>query len=290
MPKLTLGIPKGSLENSTVEMFEKAGYKIKINSRSYFPTINDEEIDCMLIRAQEMSRYIEEGILDCGLTGKDWIAENGSDVTEITELVYGKVGRRPLRWVLAAPEYGDIKTVKDLEGKRIATEAVGMTKRYLKEKGINAHVEFSWGATEVKPPKLADAIVEITETGSSLRANRLAIIDEICTSTTRFIANNDTLKDSWKKKKIENLSLLLNAVLKAEGKVGIMLNVEKNNLDRILDLIPALNTPTISPLSNDSWVAVNTIIDESVVRDLAPKIIQHGGQDIVEFPLNKIFE
>ena len=289
MPKLTIGIPKGSLENATVEMFEKAGYKIKINSRSYFPTINDDEIECMLIRAQEMSRYVEEGILDCGLTGKDWITENGSDVEEITELVYGKVGRRPLRWVLAAPEYGDIKSVEDLEGKRISTEAVGMTKKYLKEKGINAHVEFSWGATEVKPPKLADAIVEITETGSSLRANKLAIIDELCTSTTRFIANKEAIKDEWKKKKIENISLLLNAVLRAEGKVGLMLNTEMNNIDRILDILPALNTPTISPLANSDWVAISTIIDESVVRDLAPKLILNGGQGIVEYPLNKLF-
>jgi ATP phosphoribosyltransferase len=289
MAKLSIGIPKGSLENATVEMFEKAGYKIKINNRSYFPTINDDEIECMLIRAQEMSRYVEEGILDCGLTGKDWISENGSDVEEITELVYGKVGRRPLRWVLAAPEYGDIKSVEDLEGKRISTEAVGMTKRYLAEKGVNAHVEFSWGATEVKPPKLADAIVEITETGSSLRANKLAIIDELCTSTTRFIANKKSMEDDWKKKKIENISLLLNAVLKAEGKVGLMLNIEMDRLDSILDILPALNTPTISPLANSDWVAINTIIDESVVRDLAPKLLQCGAQGIVEFPLNKLF-
>ena len=289
MAKLTIGIPKGSLENSTVEMFAKAGYKIKINSRSYYPTINDDEIECMLIRAQEMSRYVEEGILDCGLTGKDWITENGSEVEEVTELVYGKVGRRPLRWVLAAPENGDIKKPEDLEGKRIATEAVGMTKRYLAKKGINAHVEFSWGATEVKPPKLADAIVEITETGSSLRANRLAIIDELCTSTTRFIANKDSFADEWKKRKIENIALLLNAVLKAEGKVGLMLNVEKNNLDKILKILPALNTPTISPLSNSKWVAINTIIDESVVRDIAPELISYGAQGIVEFPLNKLF-
>jgi ATP phosphoribosyltransferase len=289
MSKLTIGIPKGSLEKATVEMFEKAGYKIKINSRSYFPTINDDEIECMLIRAQEMSRYVEEGILDCGLTGKDWITENGSDVTEITELVYGKVGRRPLRWVLAAPEYGNIKSVKDLEGKRISTEAVGMTKKYLKDNGINAHVEFSWGATEVKPPKLADAIVEITETGSSLRANRLAIIDELCTSTTRFIANKEAMKDEWKNRKIKNISLLLNAVLKAEGKVGLMLNISTKNLDKILNILPALNTPTISPLANSDWVAINTIIDENVVRDLAPILIQNGGEGIVEFPLNKLF-
>ena len=289
MSKLVLGIPKGSLEDSTVEMFKKAGYKIKISSRSYYPSIDDSEIECMLIRAQEMARYVEEGILDCGLTGKDWIVETGADIAEITELVYGKVGRKPLKWVLAVPESGSIKKPEDLEGKRIATEAVGMTKRYLEEKGINAIVEFSWGATEVKPPKLADAIVEITETGSSLRANRLSIIDELCTSTTRFIANKDSLQDKWKKNKIDKIALLLNAVLKAEGKVGLMLNSEKKNLEQILDILPALQNPTVSPLAHNDWVAINTIIDESVVRDLVPDLIKLGAQGIVEFPLNKLF-
>lgn len=289
MKKLVLGIPKGSLEGSTVEMFAKAGYKIKTSSRSYFPSIDDDEIECMLIRAQEMARYVGEGILDCGLTGKDWIVESGKDVEEITELVYGKVGRKPLRWVLAAPEDGDIKKPEDLEGKRIATEAVGMTKKYLAEKGINASVEFSWGATEVKPPKLADAIVEITETGSSLRANNLKIIDELCTSTTRFIANKDAFKDEWKKAKIDKISLLLNAVLKAEGKVGLLLNVEEKNLEKIIGLLPALQKPTISKLGEDGWYALNTIIDEKIVRDLVPDLLANGGHGIVEYPLNKLF-
>ena len=289
MNKLVLGIPKGSLENSTTEMFAKAGYKIKINSRSYYPTIDDVEIECMLIRAQEMARYVEEGILDCGLTGKDWIVENGADVVEITELVYGKVGRKPLRWVLAVPENGSIQKPEDLEGKRIATEAVGMTKKYLADKGINANVEFSWGATEVKPPRLADAIVEITETGSSLRANNLKIIDELCTSTTRFIANKETVKDDWKKAKIDKIALLLNAVLRAEGKVGLMLNIEEKDMDKIIDLLPALERPTISPLGKEGWFSLNTIIDESVVRDLIPEILKNGGHGIVEYPLNKLF-
>ena len=289
MNKLVLGIPKGSLEKSTVEMFAKAGYKIKINSRSYYPSIDDTEIECMLIRAQEMARYVEEGILDCGLTGKDWIVENGSDVTEITELVYGKVGRKPLRWVLAVPENGSIQKPEDLEGKRISTEAVGMTKKYLEEKGINASVEFSWGATEVKPPRLADAIVEITETGSSLRANNLKIIDELCTSTTRFIANNGAVADEWKKAKIDKIALLLDSVLRAEGKVGLMLNVQKKNLKQIVKLMPALERPTISPLGEKGWFALNTIIDESIVRDLIPEILKNGGHGIVEYPLNKLF-
>ena len=289
MSKLVLGIPKGSLENSTVEMFGKAGYKIKINSRSYYPTIDDDEIECMLIRAQEMARYVEEGILDCGLTGKDWIVESGADVAEITELVYGKVGRKPLKWVLAVPENGPFQKPEDLEGKRISTEAVGMTKKYFADKGINVNVEFSWGATEVKPPRLADAIVEITETGSSLRANKLKIIDELCTSTTRFIANNDSVNDSWKKAKIDKISLLLNSVLRAEGKVGLMLNIENKNLHKIVNLLPALERPTISPLGEEGWSALNTIIDESTVRDLIPEILKNGGHGIVEYPLNKLF-
>lgn len=289
MKKLILGIPKGSLENSTIEMFLKAGYKIKVDSRSYFPTINDPDIECMLIRAQEMARYVEEGILDCGLTGKDWIVESGCVVEEVTELVYGKVGRKPLRWVLAVPENGPINTPEDLEGKRIATEAVGMTKKYLESKGINAKVEFSWGATEVKPPRLADAIVEITETGSSLKANKLKIIDELCISTTRFIANKESLNDEWKKNKIEKLSLLLNAVLRAEGKVGLLINVEEKNLQNVINILPALQRPTISNLTQAGWYALNTIIDEDVVRDIVPEIIRNGGTGIVEYPLNKFF-
>lgn len=289
MNKLTLGIPKGSLEKSTVEMFQKAGYVINISTRSYYPSINDPEIECMLIKAQEVARYIEEDIIDCGLTGKDWIIDGSASVTEVAELIYGKVGRKPLKWVLAVPEDGSIEKPEDLNGKKIATEAVGMAKKYLEEKNINASVEFSWGATEVKPPKLADAIVEITETGSSLRANRLKIIDELCTSTTRFIANNRSMQINWKREKIENISLLLKAVLRAENKVGLMLNVEEKNLNKILNLLPALEKPTISSLSEDDWYALNTIIDENVVRDLVPSLIKHGAQGIVEFPLNKLF-
>ncbi len=286
--KLTLGIPKGSLEKTTAEMFAKAGYKVSISSRSYYPSIDDPEIECMLIRAQEMARYVEEGILDCGLTGKDWIVENGADVEEITELVYGKVGRKPLRWVLAVPENSDIKCATDLQGKRIATEAVGMTERYLKDNGVAATVEFSWGATEVKPPRLADAIVEITETGSSLRANNLKIIDTLCESTTRFIANKEAMQDDFKKAKIEKLALLLNAVLEAEGKVGLMLNVPEDKLDAILEKVPALERPTISKLAEEGWCALNTIVDEFTVRDLIPELISAGASGIVEYPLNKI--
>ena len=265
MSKLMLGLPKGSLEQSTVDMFAKAGYKIEISSRSYYPSIDDPDIECMLIRAQEMSRYVEEGILDCGLTGFDWIQENGSDVIEAAELVYGKVGRNPLRWVLAVPENSGIHSVKDLEGKRISTEAVGMTKRYLAKNNVNATVEFSWGATEVKPPKLADAIVEITETGSSLRANHLKIIDTLCISTTRFIANKKAYLDPVKKEKIENIALLLKAVLAAEGKVGLLLNAKKADLDKILGKLPALERPTISPLSDTA----TTLVEGFRFRNLA---------------------
>lgn len=289
MSKLMLGIPKGSLEQTTIEMFSKAGYKIQSGSRSYFPSIDDPDIECMLIRAQEMARYVELGVLDCGLTGHDWIIETGSSVTEIAELVYGKVGRKPLRWVLAVPENSDIKTPKDLKGKRISTEAVGMTKRYLEKHGVTADVEFSWGATEVKPPKLADAIVEITETGSSLRANNLKIIDTLCESTTRFIANNEIMKnDAFKKAKIEKLALLLKAALAAESKVGLMLNVKKDDLANIIGKLPALERPTISPLAEDGWCALNTIVDEHTVRDLIPDLIAAGAHGIVEYPLNKI--
>ncbi|MBN1864555.1 MAG: ATP phosphoribosyltransferase [Victivallales bacterium] len=286
--KIALGIPKGSLERSTVEMFRKAGWNVSVDTRSYYPDIDDAEIECMLIRAQEMSRYVEEGILDCGLTGKDWIVENGSDVLEVAELIYGKVGRKPLKWVLAVPENSKIKGPADLEGKRIATEAVGMTERYLKKHGVKANIEFSWGATEVKPPKLADAIVEITETGSSLRANNLKIIDTLCESTTRFIANHKAMKDRWKKGKITKIAMLLEATLKAEGKVGLMLNVPQSKLNRILQKMPALERPTISPLAEDGWFALNSIVDEHVVRDLIPDLIKAGASGIVEYPLNKI--
>ncbi len=288
--KLMLGIPKGSLEEATTKMFAKAGYKIEISSRSYYPTIDDPEIECMLIRAQEMSKYIEEGILDCGLTGFDWIQENSSDVVEAAELVYGKVGKNPLRWVLAVPEGSDIKCAKDLEGKRIATEAVGMTKNYLAKHGVNAKVEFSWGATEVKPPRFADAIVEITETGSSLRANRLQIIDTLCISTTRFIANKEAMQDPFKKSKIENIAMLLKAVLAASGKVGLKLNVHQDDLEKVLEILPAMNHPTVSPLSDKAWFALETIVDEHVVRDLIPQLKARNARGIVEYALNKIVD
>ena len=290
MNKLILGIPKGSLEQSTVELFGKAGYKIEISSRSYYPEIDDPQIECMLIRAQEMSRYVEEGILDCGLTGYDWIHENGSDVEEVAELVYGKVGRAPLRWVLAVPNDSDIKCAKDLEGKRISTEAVGMTKAYLAKHGVNAKVEFSWGATEVKPPRLADAIVEITETGSSLRANNLKIIDTLCTSTTRFIANHEAMKNPFKRRKIEQIAMMLKAVLNAEGKAGIMMNVRKKDLPNLLKKLPALQRPTVSDLSDPDWVAINTIVTESLLRDLIPELKDLGATGIIEYPLNKLVE
>ncbi len=288
--KIILGLPKGSLEQTTTEMFRKAGYKIESTARSYYPSIDDKEIECMLIRAQEMSRYVEEGILDCGLTGYDWIHENGSDVVQVAELIYGKVGRAPLKWVLAVPENSEIHCAKDLEGKRIATEAVGMTKKYLAKHKVHASVEFSWGATEVKPPRLADAIVEITETGSSLRANNLKIIDVLCETTTRFIANKDSMKVPFKKKKIEKLALLLKAVLAAEDKVGIMLNVRRKDLAGMLAKLPALQKPTVSELSDPDWVALNTVVSQHILRDLIPELKELGAFGIIEYPLNKLVE
>ncbi|PCI29176.1 MAG: ATP phosphoribosyltransferase [SAR324 cluster bacterium] len=288
MPVLQLGIPKGSLQDSTIEMFAKAGYKIRVSSRNYFPVIDDEEIECMLIRAQEMGRYVDEGILDAGLTGKDWIDETEADVVEVEELIYGKVGTKPLRWVLAVPEGSDIKSVKDLEGKRIATEVLGLTQQYLDKHGVTASVEFSWGATEVKPPKLADAIVEITETGSSLRANNLRILDTVCTSTTRLIANKESWKDDWKRQKIERIALLLKSVLAAGSKVMLVMNVEKSNLDNILALLPALRNPTISPLHDEQWVSLSTVVEEDIVREIIPDLLGAGAEGILEYSLNKV--
>lgn len=288
MPTLQLGIPKGSLQKTTIEMFAKAGYRISVDARSYYPTIDDEEIECTLIRAQEMARYVEEGILDAGLTGHDWIVENNADVVEVAELIYGKVGRKPLRWVLAVPNGSAIRSVHDLEGKRIATEAVNMTKRYLAENKVTATVEFSWGATEVKPPRLADAIVEITETGSSLRANNLEIIDTLCYSTTRLIANRQAWEDPFKQEKLKCLALLLEAVLAAERKVGIMMNVRKADKEKILALLPALRRPTVAPLADQEWMALTVVIDEPTVRDLIPRLIAAGAEGIVEFSLNKV--
>ncbi|MBW3539274.1 MAG: ATP phosphoribosyltransferase [Planctomycetes bacterium] len=287
---LKLGIPAGSLQEATAELFRRAGYTIKFLSRSYYPEIDDAEIECTSIRAQEMARYIEQGVLDAGITGYDWILETGADVVEICELVFSKVSRRPVRWVLAVPEDSPIHSVKDLQGKRIATEAVGLTKSYLERHGVTANVEFSWGATEVKPPRLADAIVEVTETGSSLRANNLRIVDEILQSTTRFIANREAAADAWKRQKLDNLALMLQSCLAAEGKVGLMMNVRRDNLEAVLTLLPALQTPTVSNLSDPDWVDVNTIVDEAVVRTIVPLLKSCGARGIVEYGINKIID
>jgi len=287
---LKLGIPAGSLQESTAALFQRAGYNIKFASRSYFPTVDDPEIECMLIRAQEMARYVSNGILDAGITGHDWVLETNADVHEVCELVFSKVSRRPVRWVLCVPEDSPIQTVKDLEGKRIATEAVGLTTRYLEKHGVKAEVEFSWGATEVKPPKLADAIVEVTETGSSLRANNLRILDEVLQSTTRFIANKTRYTDEWVQTKIENIALMLQSCLAAEGKVGLMMNVHRKQLDAVVSILPALQTPTVSHLSDPDWVAVSTIVDEGVVRTAVPKLKAAGALGIVEYPISKIID
>lgn len=287
---LKLGLPAGSLQEATAELFRKAGYKITFGSRSYYPGIDDPEIHCTLIRAQEMPRYVADGSLDCGLTGHDWIVENGVDVVELTELVYSKVSRRPVRWVLAVPELSDIRTVQDLQGKRIATEVVNLTREWLAKHGVTAHVEFSWGATEVKPPKFADAIVEVTETGSSLRANNLRIVDELLSSTPRFIANRAAQSDPWRRAKMADIVLMLRGAMAAEGKVGIMMNVKHGDLTSVLKLLPALQNPTISPLSDGQWVAVNTIIDENTVRHIVPLLKAAGACGIVEYPLNKIID
>ena len=287
---LKLGIPAGSLQESTAALFKKAGYNITFSSRSYYPSIDDDEIECLLIRAQEMARYVEQGVLDAGITGRDWVVETEADVVEICELVFSKVSRRPVRWVLCVPNDSSIKTVKDLEGKRIATEAVGLTKGYLAKHGVNAKVEFSWGATEVKPPKLCDAIVEVTETGSSLRANDLRILDEVMQSTTRFIANKGAHADAWKKEKLDNIALMLQSCLAAEGKVGLMMNVERDNIDTILELLPALQKPTVSSLSDPKWADINTIVEERIVRTIVPQLKAAGARGIVEYPINKIIE
>jgi ATP phosphoribosyltransferase len=289
-PILKLGIPAGSLQEATGELFRKAGYKITFTSRSYYPTIDDPEIHCTLIRAQEMPRYVQDGSLDCGLTGYDWILENDAKVVELAELVFSKVSKRPVRWVLAVPDDSPVKTIKDLQGKRIATEVVNLTRRWLAQHGVEAQVEFSWGATEVKPPRLADAIVEVTETGSSLRANNLRIVTELLQSTTRFIANAQAAGDPWKKQKMADLILMLQGALAAEGKVGLMMNVRKADLSAVLKILPALQTPTISSLSDPEWADVNTILDENVVRHIVPQLKQAGARGIVEYPLNKIID
>jgi len=285
---LRLGLPKGSLQESTLKLFRKAGYHITISSRSYYPSFDDPEIEAMLIRAQEMPRYVDAGILDCGLTGKDWIMEQNADVHEVAELIYAKEGLRPVKWVIAVPNNSRIKTLKDLNGKRIATELVGFTKRYLKSKGIKAEVDFSWGATEVKPPHLADAIVELTETGTSLKANNLRIIETILQSSTRFIANKKAWLDKWKRQKMENISLLLKGALAAEEKVGLKMNVPKKSLKRVMSLLSAMHSPTISALSDERWYALEVVINEKVVRDIIPKLKMAGASGIVEYQLNKV--
>lgn len=290
MPMLNLGLPAGSLQEATAELFKKAGYKITYQSRSYYPAIDDPEIQCTLLRAQEMARYVQDGVLDCGLTGHDWVVENDARVVELAELVFSKVSRRPVRWVLAVPNDSPIQEVKDLEGKRIATELVNTTRRWLASHGVTAHVEFSWGATEVKPPRLVDAIVDVTETGSSLRANNLRIVAELMTSTTRFIANEQASADPWKRQKMADIILMLQGAMAAEGKVGLMMNVRKVDLNRVLALLPALQKPTVASLSDPDWVDVNTIIDEAVVRVIVPKLKAAGASGIVEYPLNKIID
>ncbi|MBF0317956.1 MAG: ATP phosphoribosyltransferase [Nitrospirae bacterium] len=285
---LKLGLPKGSLQESTFKLFRKAGYQISVSSRSYYPSIDDPEINGMLIRAQEMARYVEIGVLDCGLTGYDWILENNSDVEVVTDLNYAKEGLRPVRWVVAVPNDSPIKTVKDLQGKRIATELVGFTKRYLRDNGIEAEVDFSWGATEVKPPQLADAIVELTETGSSLRANNLRIVETILVSTTRFIANKNAWQDAWKKEKIQNMVMLLKGALAAEERVGLKMNIPKENLNSLKSILPALHSPTISELTDKDWLALEVVIEERLVRQLVPSLKKIGATGIVEYPLNKV--
>jgi len=287
--KLKVGIPKGSLQEKTVLLFKKAGFNISLTQRSYFPSVDDAELEMVMLRAQEMSYYVEAGVLDCGLTGEDWIKENNSDVVEVSELIYAKQQMVPVRWVLAVKEDSGIKNIKDLENKRIATELVNVTKSYLKDKHITADVEFSWGATEVKVASgMVDAIVELTETGQSLRRHNLKIIDTICDSTPRFIANKTSWRDSWKKAKMESLVLLLKGALNAESKVGLKMNIAKENLDKVIKLLPAMRKPTISTLTENEWFAIETIVEEQKVKDLIPKLKQFGAEGIIEYPLNKV--
>ena len=285
---LKLGLPKGSLQESTLKLFKKAGYNVSVDSRSYYPVVDDVEIEALLIRAQEMARYVEDGVLDAGLTGKDWILEQNADIQEVAELNYAKGGLRPVKWVIAVPKDSKIRKVSDLNGKRIATELVGYTKKYLKSMGVKADVDFSWGATEVKPPYLADAIVELTDTGTSLKANNLRIIETILESSTRFIANRKAWKNSWKKRKMENIVLLLKGALAAEEKVGLKMNVPESSLKKTISLLSAMHSPTISTLSDKGWYALEVMIDEKIVRDLIPKLKSIGATGIIEYPLNKV--
>ena len=286
--KIKLGLPKGSLQEATLELFHKAGYNFSVSERSYFPSIDDPELEAMLIRAQEMARYVQDGVFDVGLTGKDWIMESEADVVEVAELVYAKQSMRPVSWVLAVPNDCEINSVKDLEGKKIATELVKIASRYLAENGVDAEVEFSWGATEAKVPDLVDAIIEVTETGSSLRANNLRIVDTVLESTTRLIANKNSWADPARREKIENMALMLQGAIGAEGKVGIKLNLPRERLEDILAILPAMKNPTINSLNDPDWVAVEAIIDENIVRKIIPQLKKKGGQDIIEYPLNKV--
>jgi ATP phosphoribosyltransferase len=286
--KLKIGLPKGSLQETTFKLFKNAGYNIKLRERSYVPTIDDPELEGLVIRAQEMARYVEDGILDMGITGLDWVLEQDAKVVELVRLKYGKVGFRGVKWVVAVPADSPIKSIKDLKGKKIATELVGYTRKYLKKKGIDATVEFSWGATEVKPPLLADAIVEVTETGASLKANNLRIIDTILESETVLIANKNAWKDEWKKRKMENVVILLKGALLAEEKVGLKMNVPRNRLEKVIKILPSLHTPTVSNLSDKGWIAIEVIMDEETVRDLIPDLKRAGAQGIVEYPLSKV--
>ncbi len=289
MKKLKLGLPKGSLQEATFKVFERAGFKVFVSGRSYFPYIDDVEIEPVLLRAQEMSRYVEDGVLDCGITGADWTLENGSKVTALADLVYAKQSAAKVRWVLAVPEAARVRSVKDLQGKRLATELVNVTKKYLKENGVRADVEFSWGATEAKVAAgLVDAVVELTETGSSLKAHKLKIVSTICESTTQFIANRQSVKDPWKKKKMDQICLLLKGAIDADGMVGLKLNIEEENLEQLLKQIPSLKNPTISVLSREGWLAVETVIQEDKVRKLIPQLKAAGAQGIIEYSLNKV--
>ena len=285
---LILGLPKGSLQNATLDLFEKAGWNIYVSSRSYKPTSDDKELELRLIRAQEIGRYVDHGFLDCGITGKDWIAENRADVEVICDLAYSRASTNPTRWVLVVPEDSPIQTVQDLEGKRIATESVGLTNDFLKSKGVNAEVEFSWGATEVKVPELVDAIVDVTETGSSLRANKLRIIDTLMESFPQFVANKNAYKDEWKRQKLERIGMLLKAAQAARDVVGLKMNVPSEDLDKLLEKLPALRNPTVSKLADDNWVAIEPVLEESVVRTLIPELKSLGAEVIIEYPLNKL--
>jgi ATP phosphoribosyltransferase len=287
---LRIGLPAGSLQEAALTLFRKAGYNVAFNARSYYPSVDDPEVECILIRAQEIPRYVETGVMDAGLTGYDWVQESGADVVEVAQLPFSKTTRRPVRWVLAVPQDSPIEKVEDLEGKRIATELVSVTSEFLRRAGVQAHVEFSWGATEAKPPVLADAIVELTETGNSLAANNLRVLETVLESTPRLIVSKEAWADPWRRKKIEDVSLMLQGAMAAEGKVGLMLNAKAADLERVIAILPALEKPTISSLSDKAWVAVNTIVDESVVREIVPKLKDAGARGIVEYPINKIID